>query len=85
MNNLGYKQEDVEALWDLMKDSGRIGWSQPPGIRAVNFNGSVKYFTDNHRTEAEKIWKNIETIVTTDLTEAIRVLSNARIAYHRLS
>lgn len=84
MNNLGYKDEDISQVWGLIGKAKHISWQQAPGIRAVDF-GDVRYFAENHRAEADQIWKGIETIVTTDLKEAILILDNSRVAYHRLS
>ena len=86
MNNLGYNEEGIAALWDLIKDSKRLDWAQPPGIRTVKFlNSFLGEFEEKHRKEASETWKRIETVVTTDLDEAIRIISNSRIVFHRLS
>ena len=86
MNNIGYEQADIEALWELLKGKKAPYWAQPPGIRAVDFTESfLDEFEERHRDEASRLWEGIETIVTKDLSLAIKLLSNARITHHRLS
>ena len=83
---LDYRQKDIDKLWNILSHHKTPYWSQPPGIRAVNFPQSfLEEFEERHRARAEEQWKGIETIVTTDLEHAIRLLSNARISHHRLS
>ena len=86
MNTFGYSQEDITALWELLKAHKAPHWAQPVGIRAVDFVDTfVDEFEARHRKRASELWEGIETVVTKNLGEAIRRLSNGKISHHNLS
>ena len=80
-----YQNQKLAELWDLIKDHRNIFAGEYIGLTEVKFEITRDEFEGRNRDRHREVVKDMETIVTTDIDEAIGILRSVDIRCHHLS
>ncbi len=80
-----YQHQELAELWDLIKDHRNIFFGEFTGLTEVEFEVPMGEFGERNRDGHREVVRDMETIVTTDINEAMRILRSADIRCHHLS
>ncbi len=80
-----YQPQKLAELWGLIKDHRNIFVGDYTGLIEVDFEMSMDEFGEINRDRHREAVSDMETIVTTNIDDAMRILRSVDIRCHHLS
>ena len=81
-----YTRRQLDTLWELIKDKRNIQPGEYTGLVTVKFELSLDEFMQKYHSKTDdEVRMNLETLVLTDIAQAINILSAVDIKFHHLT
>ncbi len=80
-----YRSQELEELWNLIKNHRNIFFGDYTQLTKVEFKAPMDEFAERNRDRHREVIRDMETIVTTSVGDALQILHSADIRCHHLS